>query len=111
MSSAGAEWVSAPTEMRSTPVAAIVGDGLQRHSTRGFQQRPAGGQGDRLAQRRNVHVVEQHDVGAGLERLRQLVERRHFDLDAQGVRRPLPRQRDGARDAIRHRRPPPGGCP
>ena len=101
MSSAGAEWVSAPTEIRSTPVAAIS-------ATLSSVTPPEASNSARpavmaTAFRRSaiVHVVEQHDVGAGLERLRQLVERRHFDLDAQGVRRPLPRQTDCARHAIR----------
>ena len=38
-SRAGAEWVSAPTEMKSTPVAAISADGLERDAARGLERR------------------------------------------------------------------------
>ncbi len=40
------------------------------------------GQPHRLGQRRNVHVVEQHDIGhAGVEHLAQLGQRIDLDLD------------------------------
>ena len=52
-SSAGAEWVSAPTEISSTPVAAISATLLERDPARGLQRRGAAGRvarGDRRAQ-------------------------------------------------------------
>ena len=101
MSSAGAEWVSAPTEIRSTPVAAIAATlSSVTPPDASNSARPAV-MATAFRKSATVHVVEQHDVGAGLERLRQLVERRHFDLDPQRVRRPCLASIDGVRHAIR----------
>jgi hypothetical protein len=90
MSSAGAEWVSAAGD-EIDPARGDLSHTLQRHPTGGLRERSATRHGDRNAQRCDVHVVEQHDIRAGLQRLRQLVGRRHFDLDPQCVRSPLPR--------------------
>ena len=83
----GAEWVRAPTEMKSTPVSAI-GRTVSRStppeaSSDGPLAAPRRGvaQLDRLAQRLGVHVVEQQQVGAGPERVGDLVEVAALDLD------------------------------
>ncbi len=54
-----AEWVSAPTEMKSTPVSAIGADGLERDAAGGLELGPPGDERDRVAQSRRAHVVEQ----------------------------------------------------
>ena len=100
MSAAGAECVSAPTLITSTPAFGELA------STRSSVMPPEASSRARpartphgLAQRLDVEVVEQDDVGAGPERLLELVERVDLDLDAAGVRRSLARRLDGCRDA------------
>ena len=102
-SSAGAEWVSAPTEMKSTPVAAIsatLSSVIPPDASSSRAAPPAasrsGDRGSRAARRR--HVVEQQPVGARRERLRG--PRR-----GRGTR-PRPRM-PGLRLARRARPPPP----
>ena len=72
-SSAGAEWVSAPTEMKSTPVSAISRTFVEV-DRRPRPRAPAPSPARRAARHRRAqlaraHVVEQQAVGAGLERL------------------------------------------
>ena len=88
----GTEWVSAPTEMKSTPDSAYaptvssVTPPDTSTCDRALEQR------DGLAHLLGRHVVEQHAVGAGVARLGDLVERVALDLD-----RCRPGQRDRAR--------------
>ena len=85
-SSVGAEWVSAPTEMKSTPVSAIsrtVSRSTPPEASSDGPVRAGFGvaQRDRPAQGLGVHVVEQQPVGAGAERVGDLVEVAALDLD------------------------------
>ena len=106
-SSERAEWVSAPTEMKSTPVSANVADGVERDAAGCLERGATGDQRHGPAQDIGRHVVEQDPVGAGGERLVELVERVDLDLDRHG--RVL---RRGGVDARCRRRPRgAGGCP
>ena len=70
-----------PTEMKSTPVSAIVADAVQRHAARGFElQGPRGAavERDGLAHVREREIVEQGDIRAGVDGL--LAVRRGFRL-------------------------------
>ena len=84
MSSALTEWVSAPTEMKSTPVAATSRDGLQVDAARGLQGHAAVGHPDRLAHLVGRHVVEQDAVDRQASAPRELVQVGHLDLDRAG---------------------------
>ena len=103
----GAECVSAPTEMKSTPVSAMRADGVERDAARGLELRAAGDELDGLAHLGRGHVVEQDDVGAGVERLADVVERLRLDLDRQ-VRAG---RAERARPRRGRRRRAGGGCP
>ena len=83
------EWVSAPTEMKSTPVSATSrARSMVSPPEASSVARPAL-IAHRLGHRRGRHVVEQDLGAAGVEQLAQLVEVGHLDLDPQiGVRRP-----------------------
>ena len=102
MSSAGLEWVRAPTATKSTPVSATAravssrSPPLASSRVRGV----AAGQGDGRAQVGQVHVVEQDEPGAGLQRLADLV---------QGVALHLERQRGCGRADGGDRRGDPAG--
>ena len=77
------EWVSAPTEMKSTPVAATSrARSRVRPPEASRVARPAVIR-DRLGHRRDVHVVEQDLGAARVEELAQLVEVGDLDLDPQ----------------------------
>ena len=83
MSSAGAEWVSAPTLIRSTPVRARAPT-VSRVAAGGLEQDPRGrgvAPADRLGQGLGAEVVDQDDVGTARERPVELVERIDLDLD------------------------------
>ena len=74
------EWVSAPTEMKSTPVSATSRARSKVSPPEASRRGPAGGDPDRLGHRRGVHVVEQDPVAAGVEQLAELVEVGDLDL-------------------------------
>ena len=80
-SSERAAWVSAPTEMKSTPVSAYartVASVMPPEASSGTRPRDElDGRADLVA----AHVVEQDPVDAGLERLGDVVERLRLDLD------------------------------
>ena len=107
-SSAGALWVSHPTERRSTPVAAIAAAVAavippEASST----ARPAGA-AHRLGELVDREVVEQDEIGAERQGLLELLQRVDLDLDLGGV------ARRGARPLDRlggRRRRSPRGCP
>ena len=88
MSTAGADWVIRPTEMKSTPVSAIA-----RMVSRSTP--PEASSGTRPAtsatasrKDRGRHVVEQQTVGSGGERGLDLLDPVDLDLDLEaGVRR------------------------
>ena len=81
----GALWVIQPEEIRSTPVAAIGGGGLGGDPAGGLGDGAAVDHRDRAAQGLGVHVVEQHRIDAGVERLVELVERVDLELDLDQV--------------------------
>ena len=88
-SSAGAECVSAPTLMKSTPVSATartVSSVIPPDAS--SSARPATS-GDGLSQLVRGHVVEQQPRHARVERRAHLVERRALHLDLHAVRRAL----------------------
>ena len=98
-SSAGAECVSAPTLIRSTPVAAapvlVSCDRLpvfhrrrpparSADSARGFQRarrEPDRGELRRSAKGGGFHIIQQHDIGPAGECVGQLFERIDLDFD------------------------------
>ena len=80
MSTAGADCVIRPTEMKSTPVSAIA----RRVSSPTPPEASSGTLPPESATARRkseTHVVEQNHVGPRLERFRHLLERVAFDLD------------------------------
>jgi hypothetical protein len=81
--------VSLPTEMRSTPVAAMRADAVQVHPARHFQHGAAGVQRVGAVHVVQRKVVQQHAGRAGLPGLRCSSARTfHLDLDAHaGVQR------------------------
>ena len=81
MSTARAECVSAPTEMKSTPVSRDGADVGQIHAAAGFGLRAAFAFLNRQPQLDGVHVVEQDDVRSRLHRLLDLVQRVGFDFN------------------------------
>ena len=83
MSKTLTEWVSAPTEMKSTPVAATsrARSKVSPPDASSFA-RPAV-MPDRLGHHVGGHVVEQDLLAAGVEQLAELVEVGHLDLDAE----------------------------
>ena len=80
MSRAGADWVIWLELSRSTPLARVGAGRLDGDAAAALEQRPAAAVGggpvvDQVDGRLGLlrrHVVEQHRVGAGLERLREL---------------------------------------
>ena len=100
-SSAGAEWVSAPIEISSTPVAATsatLSSVIPPEASRLAPPPARVALGDGLAQLGRVHVVEQQPVGPGGERLGDLGRVRH---STSTWRRAAPR----ARPSTARRRP------
>ena len=89
MSSARTEWVSAPTEIASTPGLGDVADGVEGDAARGFEAGAPGRAADRLPERCRRHVVEQDDLGAGRRALRR----------AARACRPRPRRPSPGREA------------
>ena len=87
ISTAGADWVIRPTEMKSTPVSAMprmVSRLTPPEASSGT--RPATSS-TASAQGRHVHIVEQQAVGAGVERFFDLLDAVDLDLHLQaGVR-------------------------
>ena len=73
--------MSAPTEMKSTPVSAIARTCRASTPPEASSRHAAGDERDGLAQLGERHVVEQDRVDAGGERLADLVERLALDLD------------------------------
>ena len=116
-STAGAECVSAPTEIQSTPVFGELSHVRERDSAGGlecesFRRDRMLDRADRLPQaapaRRpgapaRVHVIEQDDIRAVFERVAQFVQIRHFDFHprhaALGSLRGFERRRDATRQA------------
>ena len=90
MSSTGAEWVRAPTEMRSAPAAARVGHRLQGDPAGDLDRDAAI---DQLRRRRPPRpgsmLSSEHQVGAGPEGHLHLVEGVALHLDGQGGPAPL----------------------
>ncbi len=91
--------MSAPTEMKSTPVSAIGANVGERDPARGLERHAAADDLDRPRDLVGAHVVEQDPVGAGLERLDDLFERLGLDLDRD--RRVARARLDGGTDAPR----------
>ena len=81
----GALCVSQPTEIRSTPVSATSRTFSGRMPPEASVSGPAARAPHGVAQRREVHVVEQHGVDAERERLVELLERVDLDLDLDQV--------------------------
>ena len=108
-SSARTLWVSAPTEMMSTPVAAMSRDRLEGDAAAGLDQRAAADQRDARAQVIEGEVVEHDRVDAARTRAPlDLVEPVDLDLDVRRVRqigRGLAQRRGDVG------RSPRGGCP
>ena len=84
-SRAGEEWVRAPTETKSTPVAAISATVSSVTPPEASSSRAAGTPrgGDGLPQLGGTHVVEQQPVSPGLCALPNLVEVAALDFDRQ----------------------------
>ena len=74
-------WVSAPTEMKSTPVRGDVGHALQRHVAGGLRLGAAGDQRHAGAHLVERHVVEQDDIDAQRDDFGNLVEAVDFHLE------------------------------
>ena len=77
--------VSAPIEMKSTPVAATSRTVSSVTPPDAFGLRAAVDEQHGRVELRQRHVVEQQDVGAGLERGADVVERLALDLDRHAV--------------------------
>ena len=93
--------VSAPTEMKSTPVSAIARTfrGECRPRPRASAARRASDSGNRRRRSSSAEVIEQHAVGARSDRLAQLVESLDLDFnaDARGGARRCDRGGDRSR--------------
>ena len=107
-SSAGLEWVRAPTETKSTPVSATALASSSRSRPLASSRAPGtAGQGYRGAQPGQPHVVEQDERRAGVQGLPDLGQRVALHLQ-----RHVGRGGAHGRDRrARRRRPPPRGCP
>ena len=81
MSNTITEWVSAPTEMKSTPVSATSRARSRVRPPEASSVASAVGDRHRLGHLLVGHVVEQDPLAAGVEQLAQLVEVGHLDLD------------------------------
>ena len=102
MSNTFTECVSAPTEMKSTPVSATSrARSRVRPPEASSTARPAL-IAHRLGHHRGGHVVEQDPLAAGVEQLAQLVEVGHLDLDRE-VRVGRTDGLEGRHDAARRR--------
>ncbi len=60
-------------------------DTLQRDAPGGFQEHPARRDGEGLGDLLVAHIVEHHDVRAGVDRLTKLSERIYFAFDFRGM--------------------------
>ena len=87
-SSERAEWVSAPTEISSTPVSAMARMVSRVTPPEASRRARPPVEVDGFAQLVEAHVVEEDRVDADVERLRDLVERVALDLDRQRRRGP-----------------------
>ena len=85
-SAAGTEWVSAPTEIASTPARASSATRASVMPPDASSEGPPARSLDGLADRGRRHVVQEHDVRSGIERLVELIERVDLALDLGGVR-------------------------
>ena len=81
MSKTLTEWVSAPTEMKSTPVAATSRARSKVSPPEASSVARPRGDADRLGHHLGGHVVEQDLLAAGVEQLAELVEVGDLDLD------------------------------
>jgi hypothetical protein len=81
MSRARALWVSAPTEIASTPVSAIAAHGVEADAARGLEPGPPGHPPHCLRHLLAGHVVEKNPLRLCGERLLQLLEPVDFNLD------------------------------
>ena len=81
MSSTGAEWVSAPTDMASTPVSAMARTLWRPNPARGFEPHDPVCHGDRPAKVGEGKVIKHDDVRREGQRLGELLQRIHLDLD------------------------------
>ena len=94
-----------PTEMKSTPVSAIFADRVETHSARGLELEGPRRAAIDLHPRGHVgqgEIVEHGDIRAGPDRLIELLETLHFDLDGHSRA-----GRPGRRDRLRRSSPPP----
>ena len=112
MSTARAEWVSAPTEMKSTPVSAMARTVARvTPPLASVWARPLHLL-HRQAQLNRVHIVEQDEFRPRLHRLLHLLQRVRFHLhfELRVFRpRPLDRGRNGVGRLVLSA--PPDGCP
>ena len=114
-----AEWVSAPTLIRSTPVAAqapTVARLIPPDASSRIDGATAIATPDGLGHALRAEVVHQDDVGSASQGGVELLERVNLHLDHRAGRHVGPRRRDRRGDgSTRPRRPPPparpGGCP
>ena len=83
MSTAAAEWVSAPADTYSGAGRRQLWQTGERHPAGHLDARPAAGASHRLANVVYRHVVSQHDVRACLERVIDLVEPLGLNFDPQ----------------------------
>ena len=79
-SRASTSLVSEPMEMRCTPVSAMARTLSQIHAARGLELGAVAGDLHGLAHLREVEIVEEDQLRAGVERLAKLVERFHLHL-------------------------------
>ena len=100
----GREWVSAPTDMKSTPVAATCPDRLERDAAAGLELGAAADALDVVAQLLRGHVVEQDPRRAGRQRLVDLGARRGTRPRAAAPGGARARARTAARDPAGQRR-------
>ncbi len=98
-SSARTLWVSAPTEMTSTPVAAIVGDRVEGHAAARLDERAAGRRVATPSRSSSGLKLSSMIVSTPAETHRfDLVEAVDLDLEVRRVADPLPRGADRVAD-------------
>ena len=85
MSSAAAEWVRAPEEIRSTPVSAMARTFASVMPPEASVRARPPIMADDARHLRDIHVVEEDDLGAAGQRLLRLLVARDLDLDVQGM--------------------------
>ena len=83
MSRTGAEWVSAPTARYWTPVSATARASVRLSPPDASSSARPRRKSDDLAQLGQPHVVEQDEVGAGVDDLARLFHRVDLDLERQ----------------------------